>query len=460
VSPLSTTGSSDETFGAPQFSAREVEVLTLICRGRTNVEIAAELFLSINSVKTYVRTAYRKIGLDRRAQVIVWAQAAGYATGETPWPVKARAVPSGRRSWAPGWSAGRDEGWRSEALASLPVPRPQLATEMLTELGLPVGVDLLGLAELGLTTLDAALAGGRPEPLTDFVTHAADRLSALRAPVINPRQLGTAVHDVIARHGRGATTEAVDRVVRAALSPLRDGSAAPAGGPRATLGELARVYLAHALAGEADLATAVVVDAVRGGMDIGDVLVDVLEAAQHEIGRLWQVGQVTVDQEHVCTAITQASMTALYPYLFSGREAATDVGLEAGRRLVSVHARGSLHQVGLRMVTDLLEHQGWDTTYLGSDVRPEELPDRLVEHGATVLALSASMADHVEVVRRMIDAVRADERTRGVRIAVGGRSFVVSPALAAAVGADGWAPDARAAVALCNRLAAATHAPG
>jgi DNA-binding NarL/FixJ family response regulator len=59
-------------------SDREVEVLTRIAMGLSNQQIAAELFLSINSVKTYVRTAYRKIGADSRAGAVSWAIRHGF----------------------------------------------------------------------------------------------------------------------------------------------------------------------------------------------------------------------------------------------------------------------------------------------------------------------------------------------------------------------------------------------
>ncbi len=54
-------------------SSREAEVLALISVGLSNAEIAERLFLSINSVKTYIRAAYRKIGVVRRSQAVVWA---------------------------------------------------------------------------------------------------------------------------------------------------------------------------------------------------------------------------------------------------------------------------------------------------------------------------------------------------------------------------------------------------
>lgn len=51
---------------------REAEVVALITAGRTNDEIADLLYLSINSVKTHIRGAYRKIGVNRRPHAILW----------------------------------------------------------------------------------------------------------------------------------------------------------------------------------------------------------------------------------------------------------------------------------------------------------------------------------------------------------------------------------------------------
>jgi DNA-binding NarL/FixJ family response regulator len=60
-------------------SRRESEVLALIVQGLSNEEIATECFLSINSVKTYIRSAYRKIGARHRAQAVVWGMQHGFA---------------------------------------------------------------------------------------------------------------------------------------------------------------------------------------------------------------------------------------------------------------------------------------------------------------------------------------------------------------------------------------------
>ena len=59
-------------------SPREAEVVALIVQGLSNQEIADRAYLSINSVKTYIRSAYRKIDVDRRTQAMLWGMRNGF----------------------------------------------------------------------------------------------------------------------------------------------------------------------------------------------------------------------------------------------------------------------------------------------------------------------------------------------------------------------------------------------
>ena len=68
-----TSGAGGVPTRAVELSDRESEVLALIAKGLTNGQIADELYLSIETVKTYVKRLYAKLDVHNRAQAAVAA---------------------------------------------------------------------------------------------------------------------------------------------------------------------------------------------------------------------------------------------------------------------------------------------------------------------------------------------------------------------------------------------------
>ncbi|MER7555561.1 response regulator transcription factor [Nocardioides sp. NPDC126508] len=60
-------------------TTREVEVLALVTQGLSNKEIAAKLVVSVNTLKSHIRQAYRKIEVATRSQAVSWAITHGFA---------------------------------------------------------------------------------------------------------------------------------------------------------------------------------------------------------------------------------------------------------------------------------------------------------------------------------------------------------------------------------------------
>jgi DNA-binding CsgD family transcriptional regulator len=61
---------------------REREILGLICRGKSDLEMSGQLQLSQNTIRNHVASLYRKIGVNRRSAAILWARERGI-TNET-----------------------------------------------------------------------------------------------------------------------------------------------------------------------------------------------------------------------------------------------------------------------------------------------------------------------------------------------------------------------------------------
>jgi DNA-binding NarL/FixJ family response regulator len=58
-------------------TAREEDVLLTVARGRTNAEIATELYISLSTVKTHLSSLMAKLGARNRVELVMWA----YDTG-------------------------------------------------------------------------------------------------------------------------------------------------------------------------------------------------------------------------------------------------------------------------------------------------------------------------------------------------------------------------------------------
>jgi methanogenic corrinoid protein MtbC1 len=206
--------------------------------------------------------------------------------------------------------------------------------------------------------------------------------------------------------------------------------------------EAYRSYQAAVLDGSRRRAADAVDAAVASGLDLRTIYLDVLQPTLREVGRLWQFNEITVADEHLATAITQMVMARLYAEFAS--TAAT-----GGPTLIGACAETERHEIGLRMLCDLVEVEGWDAVYLGSTVPIESLVDMVRQRRPDAVALSASIAPHLPQIRSAIDAIRglADLRWRPL-ILVGGRPFLDDRELSVRLGADLTAEDAAEAVEL------------
>ena len=64
-------------FAGQQLSTRELQVIRLVARGHSNQQIADELFLSVETVRTYLRRVFAKLGVNDRTHLAVLAHQAG-----------------------------------------------------------------------------------------------------------------------------------------------------------------------------------------------------------------------------------------------------------------------------------------------------------------------------------------------------------------------------------------------
>ena len=195
-------------------------------------------------------------------------------------------------------------------------------------------------------------------------------------------------------------------------------------------------YVAGLVAGDRRRAIAAVEAGRAAGLDLRTIYLSVLQPALREVGRRWETGAMTVAQEHLATAITQTIMSRLAGEHFQDND--------GGPMLIAACVDAERHAVGLRMLCDLLELEGWTSLYLGASVPTRDLVRMVGERRPQAVALSVSLPPHLLPTQAAISDVRALGSPQPV-VVLGGRA-IHDAALAERLGADFTARDAGEAV--------------
>jgi methanogenic corrinoid protein MtbC1 len=239
-----------------------------------------------------------------------------------------------------------------------------------------------------------------------------------------------------------------DRMTSLSELEAEEKAAEGVGGP--ALSPLAREFLDTLLSEDKDSqqrASRLILGTVSGGMKVGRIYTEVLEPALKEVGRLWSLSRIDVAQEHYFSTATQIIMSQLYTFM----ETPQSRGLSA----VAIATCGELHEIGVRMVSDFLRMDGWDSVFLGTNLCNRELLNALRHHGADMAAVSVTMDYHIDALANTIQMIRSDEEYREVKILVGGSAFIGKDGLWRSLGADGFARSAEEAVQVASGLFAA-----
>jgi len=210
----------------------------------------------------------------------------------------------------------------------------------------------------------------------------------------------------------------------------------------------ARAYLSALFATDREKARVLIMEQLDRNVPIRDLYRYIFQPALQETGRLWQIRQANVAQEHYITGTTEQFITLLYNHVMQESRKQK----RKGRSLVATCVSDELHDIGIRMVADFFEMAGWDSVYIGANVPAASIIAMIQDRHADAIAISSTMPYHLPHVYELIRAIRADPTTAGTRIVIGGYPFNLMPDLWKRVGADAGALSADEAVEKVNRL--------
>lgn len=174
-------------------------------------------------------------------------------------------------------------------------------------------------------------------------------------------------------------------------------------------------YLQAVLNKDKASAEEVVLAMIREGSSLADVY-QVLGAAQVEIGSLWERGTITVSDEHFATGVTLDCIPMAADRLRPFRR-------EPGCLAYLSPAEGEFHVVGLRMLSELLRSEGWETALVTSGVLHPVSRELVANKKVDLFCLSATMPSNVLKMVQAVQAIMRAPEFAAAKILVGGPAF-------------------------------------
>jgi 5-methyltetrahydrofolate--homocysteine methyltransferase len=186
--------------------------------------------------------------------------------------------------------------------------------------------------------------------------------------------------------------------------------------------------------GEDETAARLVSEALEGGLAPLDILQEGVVAGILKTGELWTANEYFLPDVILAADAFKAAMVPLEPRLKEGGDG------RPSRKFVAGVVEGDMHNLGISLVSAMLQSAGFEVINLGIDVPKATIVEAVKEHKPDIVGLGAYMTTTMLEMKEIIAELGALGLRDGLKVMVGG--VPTSQEFADEIGADAWGKDA------------------
>lgn len=207
-------------------------------------------------------------------------------------------------------------------------------------------------------------------------------------------------------------------------------------------------FLIAVLTGDDEKALEIAKNCISLSGDVATFYTEIVQPVMYELGSLWEGGKISVLEEHLATSIVSKILAILYEKQKIHKSRRT-------YKAIVTAAPNEYHELGARMLADLLEAEGWKVYYLGANVPEGSIISMVEKVKPELLCISVTLIYNVERAERIIREVKRMKAPP--KVLVGGLAFNLNPSLYKKIGADLWAKDVKNAIKKIKTLFKVRH---
>lgn len=152
----------------------------------------------------------------------------------------------------------------------------------------------------------------------------------------------------------------------------------------------------------------------ESGISIFDIYEKILKDSMYKVGELWEYNKISVATEHLASAIVEAILNDFYSKIISKEK--------TNKTVIVACVESEFHQIGVKMISDVFEKNGWNAFFLGSNTPTNDLMIFIRKVKPDLIAISLSIYFHFPILEEMIQRIRNEFPE--TLILVGGQAFL------------------------------------
>ncbi|ASB49129.1 cobalamin B12-binding domain-containing protein [Alkalitalea saponilacus] len=172
-------------------------------------------------------------------------------------------------------------------------------------------------------------------------------------------------------------------------------------------------FLSALISGNREECKVIVTQLTVAGINRFVIYEAMFKRALYDVGELWEMNRISVATEHLASSITESLLNDLY--------ATIKVKNDKKKIVIITSVEKELHQIGIRMISDLFECNGWRTFFLGANTPTTELISFAKKNKPDLIAVSLSIYMHLPVLENLLQKIK--EELPGLPVLTGGQAF-------------------------------------
>ena len=150
--------------------------------------------------------------------------------------------------------------------------------------------------------------------------------------------------------------------------------------------------------------------------DIRDFWEHIILPSLYNIGHKWAEAEISVGEEHTATSICQRVMSEHYKKIIPH--------IRDKKNILVTTSPNELHEVGARMLSDILELNGYDVFFVSSKSSNEKKSNAVLEEKIDFVLISTTLVGNILETKELIKKIRDKLKPNLPKIIIGGQAFI------------------------------------